>query len=128
MKSRSPATSEPFGCCDRLWCKPGSGPNVSWAPAALSVAKWSSGKRCFPQFRYSRFPIPELACLELTLPDLLRQLYSANGDCRVAESFESKHRPNPLFDSELVLFDETVQALDRSHFYSARTVAGTLQF
>ena len=43
----------------------------------------SSGKRRIPQFRHSGFPIPELPRLELTLLDLLRQLDSANSDCRV---------------------------------------------
>src|SRR6516165_11811578 len=88
----------------------------------------SSGKRCVPQFRHRRFPFPELPCLELTLLDLLRQLDSANGDCRVVESFESQHRPNPQFESPVVLFDEIVQVLARSHFYSARQFAGLLHF
>jgi hypothetical protein len=70
-------------------------------------------KRRIPQFRHSRFPGPELSGLELTLLDLLRQLDSANGDCRVVESFESQHRPNPLFDSAVVLFDEIVQIFGR---------------
>jgi hypothetical protein len=82
----------------------------------LSVAKWSSGKRRFPQFRHGRFPIPELACLEVTLFDLFRQFDSANRDRRVVESFESEHRPNSLFDSPMVRFDEIVQVLTRSHF------------
>src|SRR5262245_53068011 len=56
------------------------------------------------QFRHGRFPIPELACLELTLFDLFRQFDSTNRDRRVVESFESEHRPNPLFDSPMVLF------------------------
>jgi hypothetical protein len=55
------------------------------------------------------FPIPELPCLELTLLDLLRQFDSANRDHRVVESFEPQHRPNPLFDSPVVLFDEIVR-------------------
>src|SRR5215472_4476249 len=32
----------------------------------------------------------------------------------------SQHRPNPLFDSAVVLFDEIAQVLARSHFYSTR--------
>jgi hypothetical protein len=88
----------------------------------------SSGKRRFPQFRHGRFPIPELACLELTLFDLFRQFDSANSDRGVVESFESEHRPNPLFDSPVVLFDEIVQVLARSHFYSARKFAGLFHF
>ena len=87
----------------------------------------SSGKRRIPQFRHSRFPVPELAGLELTLLDLLRQLDSANGDCRVVESFEPQHRSNPLFDSAVVLFDEIVQVLARSHSHSARKFAGLIQ-
>jgi hypothetical protein len=87
------------------------------------VTAGSSGKRRIPQFRHSRFPIPELACLELTLFDLLRQFDSAYSDRRVIEPFESEHRPNPLFDSPVVLFDEIVQVLARSHFYSARKFA-----
>jgi hypothetical protein len=65
----------------------------------------SSGKRGIPQFRHSGFPIPELSCLELTLLDLLRQFDSANSYDRVVESFESQHRPNPLFDSAVVLLN-----------------------
>src|SRR5215467_10893270 len=87
---------------------------------------WSSGERCTPLFRHRCFPIPELADLELALLDLFRQLDSANGDRCVVESFESQHRPNPLFDSAVVLFDEIVQVLARSHFYSARKFAGLL--
>src|SRR5215469_10129604 len=56
----------------------------------------------------------------VTLLDLLRQFDSANRDHRVVELFEPHHRPNPLFDSPVVLFDEMVQVLARSHFYSAR--------
>src|SRR6516165_9679402 len=39
---------------------------------------------------------------------------------------ESQHRSNPLLDSAVVLFDEIVQVLARSHFYSARKFAGLL--
>jgi hypothetical protein len=46
----------------------------------------------------------------------------------MVESFEPQHRPNPLFDSPVVLFDEIVQVLARSHFYSARKFAGLLHF
>jgi hypothetical protein len=49
------------------------------------------------------------ACpLELALLDLLRQLDAANGDRRVVESFEPQHRPNPLFHSAVILFDQVV--------------------
>jgi hypothetical protein len=101
---------------------------VGWVCRIEGPQRESSSKRRIPQFGYSRFPIPELPCVELTLLDLLRQLDSANGDCRVVESFESQHRPNPLFDSAVVLFDEIVQILARSHFYSARKFAGLPAF
>jgi hypothetical protein len=52
----------------------------------------------------------------------------ANGDCCVVESFESEHRPCPLFDSLVVLFNEIGQVLAQSHFYSARKFAGLLHF
>ena len=57
---------------------------------------------------------------------MLRQLDSANGDCRVVESFESQHRPDPLLDSAVVLFDEIVQVLARPHFCSTWKFAGLL--
>ena len=76
--------------------------------------------------RHRCCPIHELADFELALLDLLRQVDSANGDRRVVESFEPQRRPNPLFDSAVVLFDEIVQVLARSHFYSARKFAGLL--
>jgi hypothetical protein len=47
---------------------------------------------------------------------------------RVVESFESQHRPNPLFDSAVVLFDQIVQVLARSHSYSTWKFAGLLHF
>jgi hypothetical protein len=47
----------------------------------------------------------------VTLLDLVRQLDSADGDCRMVESFESQHQPDPLFDSAVVLLDEIVQVL-----------------
>src|SRR5215831_17314119 len=102
----------------RLWCKLAL--VMRWAGLCRieGLQRESSSKRRIPQFRHSRFPIPELPCLELTLLDLLRQLDSANGDCRVVEAFESQHRPNPLFDLAVVLFDEIAQVLARSHFYS----------
>jgi hypothetical protein len=56
----------------------------------------------------------ELCCIEC-LPDFRCQFDSANGDRRVVESFESKHLPNPLFHSPMLLFDEIVQVLARSH-------------
>jgi hypothetical protein len=74
----------------------------------------SSGERCTPQFRYTRFATPEPGDLELALLDLLRQLDSADGDRRVVESFEPEHRPDPLFDSPVVLFNEVVQVSARS--------------
>src|SRR6516165_5423669 len=101
---------------------------MRWTPLCKieGPQRESSGKRRVPQFRHRRFPFPELACLELTLLDLLRQLDSANGDCRVVEALEPQHRPNPLFDSAVVLFDEIVQVLARSHFYSTRKFASLL--
>src|SRR5215471_3998689 len=110
----------------RLWCKLAL--VMRWAGLCRieGPQRESSGKRRVPLFRHRRFPFPELACLELTLLDLLRQLDSADGDCRVVEAFESQHRPDPLFDSAVVLFDEIVQVLARSHFYSTRKFAGLL--
>jgi hypothetical protein len=86
---------------------------MRWAGLCLieGPQRESSGKRRVPQFRHRRFPFPERPRLELTLLDPLPQLDSANGDCRVVESFESQHRPNPLFDAAVVLFDEIVQVL-----------------
>src|SRR5205814_5821766 len=72
--------------------------------------------------------MPELACLELALLNLLRQLDSTNSDRRVVESFESEHWPNPLFHPTVILFDEIVQVLARSHSHSARKFAGLLHF
>jgi hypothetical protein len=71
-----------------------------------------------------RFPIPELACVQLTLLIFSAKFDTANRDRRVVESFESEHRPNPLFDSPMVLFDEIVQVLARSNFSSSRKFAG----
>src|SRR5229473_6462202 len=71
----------------------------------------SSGERRTPQFRHARLATPELAGFELTLLDLLGQLDSTNGDRRVVESFEPEHRPDPLFDSPVLLFNEVVQVL-----------------
>src|SRR6516164_1628761 len=109
-----------------LWCKLAL--VMRWAGLCQSEGpqRESSSKRRIPQLRHSRFPVPELPCLELTLLDLLRQLDSANGDGRVVESFESQHRPNPLFDSAVVLFHEIVQVLAGSHLDSAREFAGLL--
>src|SRR5215470_14015359 len=89
---------------------------------------WSSGERCTPLFRHRCCPIPELADFELALLDLLRQLDSANGDRRVVESFEPEHRPDPLFDSPMVLFNEIVQVLARSDSYSFGKFACLLLF
>src|SRR5438270_5152128 len=80
----------------------------------MSGSNGSSGKCSIPEFRRSPFPMPELACLELALLNLLRQLDSTNSDRRVVESFESEHRPNPLFHPTVILFDEIVQVLARS--------------
>src|SRR5215831_2551241 len=100
----------------RFWCKLESGPNVDRALLQLCGQK-SSCKCRVPQFRQSRYPNPELARLELALLDLLRQLDSANGDCRVVESLEPQHRPNPLFHSPVILFDQVVQVLARSDLH-----------
>jgi len=75
-----------------------------------------------------RFPAPELAVFELAVLDLLRQLDSANGDSRVVESFEPEHRPNSLFDSSVVLFNEVVQVLAGSNSYSLGKFARLLHF
>jgi hypothetical protein len=88
----------------------------------------SSGERCPPQFRHGRFSIPELDGLELALLDLLRQFDSTNGDRRVVESFEPEHRPNPLFDSPMVLFDKIVQVLARSDSHSFGKFTRLLHF
>src|SRR5437763_4012085 len=94
----------------------------------VSGGNGSSGKCSIPEFRRSPFPMPELACLELALLNLLRQLDSTNSDRRVVESFESEHWPNPLFHPTVILFDEIVQVLARSHSHSARKFAGLLHF
>jgi len=107
----------------RAWCKLALVMRRAGLYQIEGPQRESSSKRRIPQLRHSRFPVPELPCLELTLLDLLRQLDSANSDCRVVESFESQHRPNPLFDAAVVLFHEIVQVLARSHFYSARKFA-----
>src|SRR5437868_13229897 len=94
----------------------------------MSGSNGSSGKCSIPEFRRSPFPMPELACLELALLNLLRQLDSTNSDRRVVESFESEHWPNPLFHPTVILFDEIVQVLARSHAHSARKLAGVMHF
>ena len=88
----------------------------------------SSGERRTPQFRDARSPTPELAGFELALLDLLRQLDSANGDRCVVESFETQHRPDPLFDSPVVLFNEVVQVLAGSDSHSLGKFARLLHF
>jgi hypothetical protein len=57
----------------------------------------------------------------LSLPILNRPflIFSANSIpllviARVVESFEPQHRPNPLFHSPVVLFDQVIQVLARS--------------
>ena len=88
----------------------------------------SSGERRTPQFRHARLATPELAGLELAFLDLLRQLDSTNDDCRVVESFEPEHRPSPLFDSPVVLFNEVVQVLAGSDSHSFGKFARLLHF
>src|SRR6266436_4320387 len=88
----------------------------------------SSGERRTPQFRHAQLAITELAGLELALLDLLRQLDSANSDRCVVESLEPEHRPSPLFDSPMVLFNEVVQVLAGSNSHSLGKIAGLLHF
>src|SRR5580698_6250150 len=94
-----------------LWCKLGSGARLAGFFRIECPRFGSSGERCTPQFRHGCSATTKLARLELALLDLFRQLDSTNGDHRVVESFEPQHRPNPLFDSPVVLFDEVVQVL-----------------
>ena len=63
----------------------------------------SRGERRTPQLRHACLAAAELASFELALLDILRQLDSTNGNRRVVESFEPEHRPDPQFDSPVVL-------------------------
>src|SRR5579864_4785663 len=94
----------------------GSGANSTqgrgWLGFSVLSVRWAQvARRRTPQFRHAQLAITELAGLELALLDLLRQLDSANGDRRVVESLEPEHRPSPLFDSPVVLFNQVVQIL-----------------
>src|SRR5215472_11325350 len=73
-------------------------------------------------FTTSRRFIPTLTSLVGCSPllDLLRQLDSADRDPRIVESFEPEHRPDPLFHSPMVLFDQVIQILAGSHLHSPR--------
>src|SRR5215470_16192966 len=64
--------------------------------------------------------------LELPFLDLLGQLDSRDRYHRVVESLESQHRPDSLFHSPMVLFDQIVQVLARSNLDAARKFAGYL--
>jgi hypothetical protein len=71
---------------------------------------------------------PQRADLELALLDLLRQLDSNNLDSRMVESLEPEHRPDPLFHSPVVLFDEVVPVLTGSDSHSSGKLACLLHF
>jgi hypothetical protein len=49
--------------------------------------------------------------VELVFLDFLCQLNAANRHSRRLESLESEHRPNSLFDSAMVLFDDVIKYL-----------------
>jgi len=52
--------------------------------------------------------IPSLPVLNWRFLIFSAKLDAPNGDRRVVESFEPQHRPNPLFHSPVILFDQVV--------------------
>src|SRR5262245_59887225 len=74
-----------------------------------SHALWRSGYRS-----------AELAGLELVLLDLLREFDAGDHPRRIPESFEPGHRPNPLFHSPMVLFNQVVEVLAGTDRHSSR--------
>jgi hypothetical protein len=99
--------------------------------AAVSVSDGQAANAAFQSSDMVNFRFPNLPVLNwpfFALLDLLCQLDSTNSDRRVVESFEAEHRSNPLFHPPVVLFDEIVQVLARSHSHSSRQFAALLHF
>jgi len=76
----------------------------------------------------SLFDSPDLPVLNWPFLIFSANSISANGDGRVVESFEPEHRPDALFDSPVVLFNEVVQVLARSDHHSVGKFARLLHF
>jgi hypothetical protein len=51
---------------------------------------------------------PNVLILKLMLLNLLHKLDAADRDCRAVKPFETKHRPDPLLDSPMILLDHVV--------------------
>ena len=62
----------------------------------------------------------QVSSLELVFPNLPCQLNAADGYRRCPESLEPEHRPNPLFDSAMILLLKVVQVLAGSYPNMAR--------
>src|SRR6266853_67191 len=88
----------------------------------------SSSECRVPQFRHRRLWAAQLARLELSFFDLLRQLDPGNRYRRVVESLEYQHGPDSLLHSAMVLLHQVVQVLAGADLHPPRKLAGLLHF
>jgi hypothetical protein len=66
----------------------------------------------------SGFAATEFANLELPLPDLLRQLNSADHHAGSGEALQAHHLANPILYPSVVLFDSVIQIFARPRAYA----------
>lgn len=66
------------------------------------------GENSRPSLRSSSGSARQLSRLELMFPNLLSELDAADRDCCCLEPFESEHRPDPVFDSAMVLLHNVI--------------------
>src|SRR5229473_1743911 len=88
----------------------------------------SSSECRVPQLRHRRLSAAQLARLELSFFDLLRQLDPRNRYRRVVQSLEPQHGPDSLLHSAMVLLDQVVQVLAGADLHPPRKLAGLLHF
>ena len=82
-----------------LWCNSAKMSNAGKETIGLALG----GENSRPSLRSSSGSARQLSRLELMFPNLLCELDAADRDCRRFEPFESEHRPDPVFDSAMIL-------------------------
>jgi hypothetical protein len=75
----------------------------------------SGSENSCPNVRSSYRSARQVYSPELLFPNLLCELNAADGYCRCLESLEPEHRPNPLFNSAMILLHNIVQVVPRQN-------------
>jgi hypothetical protein len=115
-RHRSPVfRTQPAICEPRLEGSGANTANVGVMGDLTEFSMESGSENSRPNVWNSCRSSRQISNLELVFPNPLCKFDAADRYCRCLESFEPEHRPNPLFDSAMILLHDIVQVLAGSY-------------